>query len=371
MTASPSTRLKQIRSFKADDIPQVAELHAKVLRIADRVSPELMESYRAYFTEVFLSHPWPDESSPSLVHEEASGRITGFLAAMPRRLWFNGQTVRATITSQFVVDPDFRGMAGLRLLSAALAGPQDITIADESNADSRKIWEALGGSTSHLYSMRWLYPLRPCQFALFLAEKKRVLPALACAASQPAARSLDALAGRLLNLAPRQPASRVAGEDLDTETLLACLSEAGRKGTIRTLHDGRSLHWALQRAEQMTKHGRLQRVLLRAADDIAGWYLYYSKRGGMAEVIQIQATPGYAHDVIDHLSHQAWREGAIGLIGRMEPAMMQAFSDRHCLFHCGPQWMLLHSRRPELLHAFNQGTAGFSRLDGEWCLHFR
>jgi hypothetical protein len=55
----------------------------------------------------------------------------------------------------------------------------------------------------------------------------------------------------------------------------------------------------------------------------------------------------------------------------MEPGMMQAFSDRNCIFHCGPQWVLVHSRRLELLDAFNTGNAGFTRLDGEWCLHFR
>jgi len=269
------------------------------------------------------------------------------------------------------VDPDFRGMAGLRLLSAVFAGPQDITIGDESNAGSRKLWEALGGFTSHLYSMRWLYPLRPCQFALFLAAKKRILPAFALSASRPAARSVDALAGRMLNLPPRQPITRFTAEDLDAERLLECLSEAGKKQAIRTFHDRKSIQWALQRAQRMTKHGNLQRVLLKAGSDIAGWYMYYAKPGAMGEVLQIHASPQYAHDVFDHLSQHAGKAGAVGLIGRMEPPMMQAFSDRNCLFHCGPQWVLVQSRRPELINAFNQGTARFSRLDGEWCLHFR
>ena len=56
MTASPSTRLKHVRSFTADDIPQVAELHAKVFSVASQVGPEMLEEYRSYFQDVFLSH---------------------------------------------------------------------------------------------------------------------------------------------------------------------------------------------------------------------------------------------------------------------------------------------------------------------------
>lgn len=105
--------------------------------------------------------------------------------------------------------------------------------------------------------------------------------------------------------------------------------------------------------------------------EIAGWYLYHLNPSGVSEVVQLYAKPNFAHDVVDHLFHHSWRQGATGLSGRMEPGLMQAFSDRHCLFHSGPQWVLLHSRRPELLSAFQRGDAGFSRLDGEWCLHFR
>ena len=83
------------------------------------------------------------------------------MAVAPRRLTINGKAVHARITSQFVVDPEFRGFAGVKLLSAVLAGPQDICIADESNADSRILWERLGGVTSPLYSMRWIYPALP------------------------------------------------------------------------------------------------------------------------------------------------------------------------------------------------------------------
>lgn len=370
MATVSTLRLSSVRRFTNEDIPEVADLHRRVFGLADRTSPELLELYRTYFTVVFLNNPWLEGTSHSLVYEER-GRITGFLAVMPRRMSFNGKCVQASITSQFVVDPDSRGFVGLKLQSRVLAGPQDITIADESNAESRKVWEGLGGVTSHLYSMHWTYPLRPCQFALWLSRRKKFLTRFLWAL-EPAGRALDGLVAQIMKFPFRPPAPKLFGADLDSETLWACLSEAGRKQSIRPDYDHRSLNWLLQRAGQMQRQGRLQKVLVKTqSPDIAGWYLYYANPGGVSEVIQLYAKPRFAHDVLDHLFRHAWEQGATALTGRMEPSMMQAFSNRHCIFHCGPQWFLVHSRKPELLHAFNAGNAGFSRLDGEWCLHFQ
>ena len=372
MAASTVLRLSQIRPFTSEDIPQVSDLHRRVFGSADETSPQLLESYRTYFTDVFLNNPWQDQPTYSVVHEEKNGKITGFLAVMPRRMSFNGEILRAAITSQFVVDPDFRGCVGLKLLSAVLSGPQDLTIADESNTDSRKVWEGLGGATSHLYSMRWIYPLRPCQFALSVSKEKRFLPRFVLTAAEPLARASDGLARRVWKFPFRANAPELFGEDLDCEQLSACLAEAGKKQSIFPDYDPRSLSWLLQRAGQMHRYGRLQKVLLKTPSrELAGWYLYYVNPGGQSEVIQLHAKPKFARNVLDHLFCHAWEQGATSLAGRMEPGMMQAFSDRRCIFQCGPQWVLVHSRRPELVHAFNAGSAGFSRLDGEWCLRFQ
>jgi GNAT superfamily N-acetyltransferase len=367
--ASPS--FNGIRQFTEEDIPQVAELHRRVFGIADQTSPELRDSYQAYFTQVFLNNPWRNEEVGSLVYHEKSGRVIGFLALMPRRMSFNGKTIQAVIVSQFIVDPAFRGR-GVELLGAALAGPQDISIGDEANSACRMIWEGLGGVTSRLYSMHWIYPLRPCRFALFVAEKKRFLPRFLSTVSAPFALTLDALAGRILKFPSRPSVPRVFEEELDCETMSACLSEVGRKQSIRPDYDESSLSWILQRADRLRRNGRLQKVLVKTKkQEIAGWYLYYLNPSGFSEVIQFYAKARFTRDVLDHLFHHAWQRGAIALSGRMEPSYVQAFSDKHCLFHCGPEWVLVHSRNPELVQAFDRGNGGFSRLDGEWCLHFQ
>src|ERR1043166_3970009 len=163
-----STMSGEVRAFTKQDILQVADLHRRVFSTADHASPELTDSYQRYFTQIFLDDAWRDDDTQSLVYEEEGGRITGFFGAVARQMSFNGQAVRAKIGSQAIVDAGSRGLAGLKLYSAFLEGPQDLFIGDEGTSASRQLWEGFGGTTSMLYSLYWMYPIRPCQFARFV-----------------------------------------------------------------------------------------------------------------------------------------------------------------------------------------------------------
>jgi ribosomal protein S18 acetylase RimI-like enzyme len=66
--------MKFIRPFAPEDISQVAELHRRAFRTADRNSPRLGSCTREYFTDIFLNHPWSEEGIASLVYEE-DGRV--------------------------------------------------------------------------------------------------------------------------------------------------------------------------------------------------------------------------------------------------------------------------------------------------------
>src|SRR5437762_12470431 len=82
----PTTKPNNVRLFREEDIPEVAGLHSTVFGLADHTTPELIEEYRTYFQQVFLNNPWRDEAVGPLVYQEPGGRITGFMAVMPRRL---------------------------------------------------------------------------------------------------------------------------------------------------------------------------------------------------------------------------------------------------------------------------------------------
>ncbi len=360
-----------VRPFVAADIPHVADLHRRVFHTAEPTVPGWMESYQRYFLDVFLSNPLGDDTLTSLVCEDSSGTIVGFLGVAPRRMVFKGRPILAAVCSQFVVDPARRGQVGLRMVKHCLGGPQDLSLTDEAEDGTGKIWQWCGGATALLYSMHWIRPLRPARAALAVLRRRTPL-AWAAGMSAPAARVIDALATRAswnpFRLSPTQGST----EDLDEAMLPAWLPELAAARTLRPAYDDQLVKWMLQRAGQRRGHGQFRKVLVRDdARGIAGWYLYYRNPGGFSEVLQVAAKPHTVRSVLDHLFDDAARQGAIALTGRLDPAFAAELSEKSCLLHRHGYSMLIHSSHPELLDAVLTGDAFLTRLEGEWCLRFQ
>jgi hypothetical protein len=353
-----------IRPFAEADIPQVADLHRRVFKLREE---DAREPYGEYFRSVFVQNPAGPGPLPSLVCEGDGGRIVGFLGLVPRRVAAGGRRYQALVSSQFIVDPAGPvGLVALRLAKAYLEGPQDLSIADEANDVSRRIWEGLGGTTARLFSIHWTRPLRPARLAMSCLRARRGYAGLAALAG-PAARVVDMLAARAPGSHFRQAPPAERAEELCGLAVpeAAELHDAGR---LRVEHDPPAFQWLLDRASRMAAGGRLLKAVLRNGRGPAGWYVCHLVPGGTAEVLQVVAAPSSIGPVLDHLIYAAWRGGAVALSGRLEPRFMQALSDRYCLFHRRGPWVLFKTSRPELLQAFQSGDAGFSRLDGEWSL---
>jgi len=368
--------MNRIRPFVEDDIEQVSDLHWRVFDGASIPAPqkpasELRQSYTDYFERVFLRNPWRDDALPSLVHEGTDGRITGFLGVLPRRMLLDGMPVCVALSSQFIVDPNSRALgAGVGLLKAFLTGPQDLSLTDEANNASRKLWEGLGGSTALLYSVQWTRLLRPSRFVVSHFEGRGALSLLA-SASKPLCNLLDAALARKSPHRFRQTEPKVSGEELNADGLLACLSEFSGSRSLWPEYDEYSLKWLLETITRQTRRGALRKVAIHNSRwEVIGWYLYYLNPRGLSQVVQLVAKKNSIGEVLDHLFYDAWLNGSIAVSGRLEPPFMQAFSDRHCYFNCGQPWMLIHSHNPDILRAFHRGDALLSPLEGEMCMRF-
>lgn len=352
----------RVRPLGKEDIPRAAELHRKLLGSA--TAPHEVESY---LMEVFCRHPWRDPRMPSLVYEDGSGRIIGCLGVMPRPMWMEGRPIVAAVTHNFMVEPDRRStLAAMQLIKAFFSGPQDLSVA-EGNPISRKLWEGVGGTTSMLYSLRWTRPLRPARYALSLLEK-RGLSGWSTGCLRPLSRVVDVLATRLPTSPLRQPRTARVAEELDPGTLLDGLDRVSSRRPLRPRYDRDSLAWLLEVLTRSAGRGTLRKILVRSARRIAGWYLYYVVPDGVGEVVQIGATEDTAEEVLNHLFHDAWNQGAIAVSGQIEPSLMSAFSEKFCLFHRGRggSWVLVHTRHERILRAMQLGEAFFTRLEGEW-----
>lgn len=358
-------RDSRVRPFRAEDSPQVAELHARVFGTHLRDPEKAARRHSGHFSDTFLNGIWADEEIGSWVCENVDGRIVGFVGVSTRPLTLGGRRLRCAICSDFCVDRGSRGVPGVRLMKKFMSGPQDISFSDAANDVSRALWEGLGGSVVPLYSMQWLRILRPAKFAAGMARDRAGLR-FAAALAGPAARALDVIAARILKMPPGRPPGLHAC-DLTAEALMGCRTELARDGMLRVEQTPSSLSWLLARARGSTGQGELQKALLRRpGGDIAGWYLYYLRRTGVSQVLEIGARRDCRPAVFEHLAEDAWTRGAVALGGRLESGVMAAVAKTFCVVRLGSPWTIVHSREAGLMDLFFRGEAVISRLEGEW-----
>lgn len=355
-----------IRPFEEEDIPGCANLHQKVFRIEGRPGVNLPAAYDSYFRRVFLENPDRESGIRPLVCEE-NGAITGFLGATPRPLRFRGRPIVAVLTSQFIVDPASRSLAGVRLLKACLTGPQEFTFADESNDVSRNLWDRLGGRTAFAHSVHWTVLLRPTQRLAEVAAPATILGRIA----SPLTRALDA---GLISL-PKSPwrwtaPASLTERPLEPRDLMRFWHEC--QAALIPDHTEASLRWTLDRIRQLKElHGELKAVTLWAPDDkLAGAYAYHARPADMSSVVLFAAQPAWDGAVLDHLLANAAAAGLSSLSGRVPPRHIHTFSRARCLLNRRPKWTLVHSTVEPILNAALSGDDALSAIDGEWLTHF-
>jgi predicted ATP-grasp superfamily ATP-dependent carboligase len=354
--------VSEIRPLERADLPAVAGLYEYVARSGSRVAPPGVVDY---FERFFFDHPWADPEIPALVYEDADGRIAGFIGSHVRRFRFDGRPIRVGCSGQLVTEPTIRNRAaGAFLMREYLAGPQDVTITDTASETVRRIWEKLGGGTLHTRCVGWVRVFKPWQFGTeYVTRQGKVrVPSRVTA---PLAAGLDAVSGLIPALRTERP--QASGEELTAAALVEHLPAVTRGLRLVPDYDVEFLSWLFREMAAVSSHGRLVGSLVRnARGEVAGWYVYYLREGGISHVMHLAAAPRQEDDVLEHLFDDARRRGAAALQGRLEPALLEPLSRHRCLLHPSGYLALIHSRSPEIEHAIVMGHGLLTRMEGEW-----
>jgi hypothetical protein len=361
-----------VRTFVEDDLAQVANLWWKSLRRGHGPVPAPVLSY---FHELYFSNqPWINSGLPSLVYEGKNGRIVGFLGVIERKMLVCGEPIRVAYGGNFVVDPEARSpLAGLHLLRDYMAGNQDLSMTDSATDVSRHLLERVGFRTIIPLSISWARPLRPAHYAVHVMSSftGSLLSAGLKVAAKPFCSVADSVAARVSFSPFRRSESRLLGTDLDVDMLLRCLTEFGAGYSLCPQYDIPSLSCLLAFMEKMHPRTELRKIVLR--DDsqrIVGWYIYYLTKGAVGQVVQIGGQRQRTMEILDHMFHDAWLKGAVGIHGVVQSHMMGDFWEKSCFFTCRGGWTVAHSRRLKLLDVLTLENIFLSRLDGEWCMNF-
>jgi hypothetical protein len=245
-----------------------------------------------------------------------------------------------------------------------LNGPQDLTITDGATDLVRQMWVRLGGVTADLASLRWIRVFRPWRYGgdellrrTGLGRSRivfRPLWALLDVVTRP-------IAARVLSTAP----SEAVAEPLTPQAVVDLLPGFAGSLRLHPAYDSSYLEWLFSELERLTSRGQLVRSLVRQGDRALGWYVYFLRRGGISEVLQLAAGERDVDAVVGHMLHDARTRGAAALQGRMEPRLVESALSRRCL-PAPNRWTLVHSRDPEILGAIGTRSSLLSRLEGEW-----
>ena len=352
-----------IRPFERGDIPGVVKLFRWAFQRNGSYGPGVLESY---FDSVFFMNPWYDAELPSWVHVGEDGALDGFVGVQPKRLRFRGRRVRAITATKLMAGPTATPFVASRLLRRVLAGPQDLLYSDISNDAGRRIFEALGGSTIMLYSLKWQRPLRAARHAVSWLEA-RGAPGVVTGMLRPVSALADAVLARRGPIRTPTIPEGFSTEDLSLDVLAARLPDLVGNRPMYPDYEVPWLEWLLEVARQTQPHARLRRRLVRdAQEQPAGWFLYSLEPGGQAEVLQLVTRKDSHAEVFDALLSDVWSAGGTIVSGRLEPGLVEEMTARHCVFRRADHWTLVQTQDPEILATIAAGKAFLSRLEGEW-----
>ena len=356
--------MAEIRPLERPDLPEVANLYEHVARSGSWEAPP---GLAGYFADTFLDYPWADPEIPSLVYVD-DGRITGFLGANVRPFTYDGEPVRLAISGQLVTDPAVRTRAaGAFLLKRFLDGPQDLTITDTASDQARRIWEGLGGETLHVGTIGWARVFSPLRsvwdFKTRAGRKGRMAPVV-----EPVLSALDAAGSVVARKAFKVPPATGSTEPLTAEAMGEHLEAVAKPYRLRpAYHDPKGTAWLLEQISRVEPRGEMIARLVRNPKGRAqGWFVYYHRPGTIAQTLGVAGAGNDVGDVLDALLEDARGRGAVAVQGRVEPHLLERLPERRALFHKSGYLPLIHSPRPELLHAIHSGRALLTRLAGEW-----
>ncbi len=356
--------MEQVDRCRKEDIPAVARLHLKVY---GNPTDEPSESLESYYEMVVCGNPWCDEEIPSLVYRSEAGDIEGFIGVIVRRVTFNGKSLRMAVPHRLMVAPDCRSsMAAMQIVRRFFDGAQDFSFGDAANDQARKLMEALGATTSYLYSMNWMSLLRPCSYMGSALEKKypRLKPLVAV--FQPACFLVDSILCKMRRKSIRSgQLQRCVTSGIDSQSLLLCITDFSSRSHLHPEYNETDIQWLWNFLSSNVLRGQLQGFeVCNERGDRIGVCLYYLNAKKAMEVMLLRAREDSADMVFNQLLDRALDLGVINVEGRIEPRFLQSISDNNCLFK-RRSWAFVQGRDDEVLNAINRGDAMLSAMDAE------
>jgi hypothetical protein len=195
------------------------------------------------------------------------------------------------------------------------------------------------------------------------------LPALLASGLAAGASLLDPAVRRSSGLDLAGPPT--VGDDLPTDGLLERIQASARDRFLRPEYRMEDLTWLVDLLARKSERGRLRARRVRGkGGETLGHHVYYVRRQGAGDVLQVGAEPGRFTEVVDDLLYDAFTQGVPALTGRLDPSYGRPLSDRDAVFRLRANRLMFATSRPDVERAILAGDAFLSRFEIEWWIPF-
>jgi hypothetical protein len=356
-----------VRPLAAEDLERVAALFLTKFRrrrrhLLDRAIVETAE----YMRKIYLDPAGQPGASHALVQINPHGDLGGFLGVLKARYELNGATLNAAIIGPLMADPGTdHGSAGPQLLRALHQGEFDLYLTDSANRVSLAFARPMKYQLLPAHCLGWTRIFRPAAVAAAVVRGK--WPGLSRFVFDPCAKVFDPFTKKRFEPPVQHSSShRVHREPMDAAQFAERLPTLTSDYALRPRWQDGELPRLLALAAEKRADGPLHfGGTYDEAGKMLGCYAFYGQAGGIANLLQIQASGSHWGATLDSLIADAWNMGCAGIIGQTQTRFMpQLFSYKNVFFRYAGGTMV-RSRIPEVAQAVRSGDIFIGGLMGD------
>ncbi|MBZ9767910.1 MULTISPECIES: hypothetical protein [unclassified Mesorhizobium] len=351
-----------VRPLTAEDLEQVAALFLMKFRHRRRQRDRAIAQTADYMRGLYLD----GDESKALVQINPQGRLGGFMGVLKARYELNGRALSAAIIGPFMTDSSIdHGWAGPQLLRALHQGEFDLYLTDSANRTSLAFARPMKYQLLPVHCLEWTCIFRPG--AMAAAVLRRKWPGLPRLALDPCARAFDALARRRFEPSAQHSSSqRIHREPIDAAQFAERLSALMTDYSLRPSWRGEELPRLLALAAEKRADGPLHfGGTYDETGRMLGCYAFYGQAGGIANLLQIQASGSHWGATLDGLIAAAREMGCVGIAGQTQNRFMpQLFGHKDVFFRYAGGTMV-RSRIAEVIEAVRSGDIFIGGLMGD------
>ncbi len=351
-----------VRPLAAGDLEHVAALFLTKFRHGRRRRDRAIAQTANYMRELYLD----GGESEALVQINPQGGLGGFMGVLKARYELNGRTLNAAIIGPFMTDSSTdHGWAGPQLLRALHQGEFDLYLTDSANRTSLAFARPMKYQLLPVHCLEWTCIFRPAGMAAAVLRRK--WPGLPRLALDPCARAFDALAGKRFEPSAQPSSSRrVHHEPIDAAQFAERLPILMSDYSLRPSWKDGELPRLLVLAAEKRADGPLHfGGTYDEAGKMLGCHAFYGQAGGIANLLQIQASGSHWAATLDGLIAAARDMGCVGIIGQTQSRFLPQLFGYSGLFFRYAGGTMVRSLVAEVTEAVRSGDIFVGGLMGD------